>query len=437
MTLLVVQAACLVTGLWIHHRLVLMSALQSRIEMQATALQTLASAWDSGDVEPAATGAPFWVQVDEAWRVESSSRASVQDAIVWEPQPFALLRSLPERWSSGRVRLGDQWHLAVSRAESNAHHVVLIAPVSMTAIPPGLQSPWSLAAIASFIWIGSLLAISTYMVILRLFEGFDRERNDAQAQAHNNTESMSRMQDAVIFGLAKLTESRDPETGFHLERISLYSSVLAKALRRRQKFRDEITPEFVRLIETSSILHDIGKVGVEDAVLLKPGPLEPEERERMQTHAVIGGNCLQDIERRLGRSNFLQMARQIAFSHHERWDGQGYPEGLAGEQIPLAARIVAIVDVYEALSSKRVYKEPLPHAECVEFIRQQSGKHFDPQIADVFIEIEDTIFEIGQRFGFQRPSEPASSGPTPCAAPLISPEPSTEIPSPLVVPPAS
>jgi response regulator RpfG family c-di-GMP phosphodiesterase len=201
----------------------------------------------------------------------------------------------------------------------------------------------------------------------------------------------------VIFGLAKLAESRDPDTGHHLERIALYSTRIAQAVRRHPKFRDVVTAQFVRTIGISSALHDIGKVGVEDAILLKPGLLTDAERHRIQVHAALGGDCIRQIERRLGNSTFLSMAREIALYHHERWDGQGYPHGLKAEDIPLAARIVSIADVYDALSVKRVYKEALPHEVCIDKIRREAGKQFDPDLVEVFLSIEPQIAEISAR----------------------------------------
>jgi response regulator RpfG family c-di-GMP phosphodiesterase len=140
-------------------------------------------------------------------------------------------------------------------------------------------------------------------------------------------------------------------------------------------------------------------VGIEDSILRKPGPLTPEERRRIQEHSRIGEECLQEIERRLGSSNFLRMAREIVASHHERWDGTGYPAGLKGQDIPLAARIVAVADVYDALATKRVYKDALPHDECVEIIRGEAGKQFDPLLVETFLEIEAVFRRIAQRLG--------------------------------------
>ena len=206
--------------------------------------------------------------------------------------------------------------------------------------------------------------------------------------------------------MAKLADSRDPETGDHLERISTYSTALASCLRRNPKFRDQVTPSFVRIIGISSALHDIGKVGIEDSILKKAGSLTEGERQRMQLHTAIGGECLAEIEQRLGSSNFLQMAREIALAHHERWDGAGYPDGLSGKDIPLSARIVAITDVYDALSCKRVYKRAMAHSECVAIICSQSGKHFDPDIVEAWLSIESRFCEIALQYGVGL-SEPA------------------------------
>jgi len=250
----------------------------------------------------------------------------------------------------------------------------------------------------SLILVGGLQAAAAYLILSRVHGEFARCRSQAQATALQNEHDLLKTRDAVIFGLAKLTESRDPDTGHHLERIALYSTCLAKALRRDATYRSQITPAFVDSIGISSALHDIGKVGVADTILNKPGRMNRRERERMQDHATLGGQCIQEIELRLGSSNFLSMAREIALAHHERWDGFGYPAGLAGEEIPLAGRIVAIVDVYDALSSRRVYKEAFPHEECLAIIRGEAGKQFDPHLTEVFLRIETQIEAIARRY---------------------------------------
>jgi len=261
----------------------------------------------------------------------------------------------------------------------------------------------------SLVWIGGLQAAAAYLILSRVHGEYSRSRSQAQAAALQHERDLLKTRDAVIFGLAKLTESRDPETGHHLERIALYSTCLAKAARRDPRYRAEISPAFVDSIGISSALHDIGKVGVEDTILNKSGRLTRRERDRMQEHAAAGAQCIQEIELRLGTSNFLAMAREIALAHHERWDGEGYPAGLAGTQIPLAARIVAIVDVYDALSTRRVYKDAIAHDECLATIRAEAGKQFDPHLARVFLQIESEIEAIARRYAASLPNRVSSA----------------------------
>ncbi len=245
-----------------------------------------------------------------------------------------------------------------------------------------------------FVWIASLQMFSLILYVLSDGKKQSDLEHDFRHQQSQLNGELVRTRDAVIFGLAKLAESRDTDTGFHLERISAYSTRLAQAMRRDPRFRNEISAQFIRDIGVCSALHDIGKVGVEDAILLKPGSLSPTERRRMQEHARIGAECISQIERRLGQANFLETAREIALLHHEKWDGTGYPEGLSGYTIPLSARIVALADVYDALSVERCYKQPIPHEKCVEIIRTESGKHFDPAIVDVFLQVQSEFERI-------------------------------------------
>jgi len=259
----------------------------------------------------------------------------------------------------------------------------------------------------SLLWIGALQATVAWLILSRLHGQYAFSRSQAQSVALKRERDLMKTRDAVIFGLAKLSESRDADTGHHLERISLYSTCLAKALRRDPRYQNRISQGFVEWIGISSALHDIGKVALEDAILNKTGELTADERFRMQLHAAVGGQCIQEIEQRLGASNFLSMAREIAQCHHERWDGTGYPAGLADEQIPLAARIVSIVDVYDALISPRVYKEALPHEECLAIICTESGKQFDPQITEVFLRNESKMHNIARCYA--SPPGPDSS----------------------------
>lgn len=191
--------------------------------------------------------------------------------------------------------------------------------------------------------------------------------------------------DTLIFGLAKLAESRDSETGQHLERIAAYSRLLAEQLRASHPDLDD---QWIRDLQIASSLHDIGKVGIPDSVLLKQGKLTPEERTVIERHAAIGAEALDAILARQQGDALLVMARNIAAAHHERWDGGGYPARIAGEAIPLEARIVSVADVYDALTSKRVYKPAMPHDEAVRIIVAGRGTQFDPAIVDALLQCE-------------------------------------------------
>ncbi|QDT65829.1 HD domain-containing phosphohydrolase [Calycomorphotria hydatis] len=200
--------------------------------------------------------------------------------------------------------------------------------------------------------------------------------------------------DMAIFMLAKLAESRDPETGQHLERVQRYSRVLAQQLGREKKYRDIIDPAFVRTVFLTSPLHDIGKVAIPDAVLLKPGRLTPDEFRIMQTHTIIGAETLDVAIEQYPGVKFLEFARSIARSHHEKWDGSGYPDGLSGEKIPLCARIVAVADVFDALTSKRVYKDAFSFEKARNILVNDSGTHFDPDVVDAFLAVQDEFEQI-------------------------------------------
>jgi putative two-component system response regulator len=203
--------------------------------------------------------------------------------------------------------------------------------------------------------------------------------------------------DLVIFSLAKLAEARDPETGAHLERIREYSRVLAQHLTRSPRHRHNVDGDFVQMLYLTSPLHDIGKVGIPDSILLKPGPLTREEFEVMKQHAVIGGTTLQAAAEAHPTAKYLQIARDIAFTHHEKFDGTGYPYGLRGNAIPLCGRIVALSDVYDALTTARVYKPAYSHEVAKDIILDGNGKHFDPEIVEAFLANEERFLEIHQQ----------------------------------------
>ncbi len=208
--------------------------------------------------------------------------------------------------------------------------------------------------------------------------------------------------------MAKLAEIRDPETGAHLERVQGYSRVIARHLAGQAKFAARIDAEYVQLLYLTSPLHDIGKVGIPDAVLLKPGRLDPGEFEVMKTHTLIGAATLDAALQKFPAARFLAMARDIAASHHERFDGTGYPHRLAGDQIPLCGRIVALADVYDALTSKRVYKAAFPHEAAKALIVREAGRHFDPDVVDAFLHTEAQFLAVRRQF-----APPAAGGPGP------------------------
>lgn len=240
----------------------------------------------------------------------------------------------------------------------------------------------------TFAWVTLIQGGLGYLIFSRLYREYLVQQDQIAETLRTQQSALSRTRDAVVLGLTRMAESRDDDTEGHLERVGILASRLAEAARTRVEFRDFISPQFTRLIRFSATLHDIGKVGIEDSILQKPGSLTDDERKRMQRHTRISSSCLQEIETCLGDANFLQMAHEVALFHHERWDGSGYPTGLSGKQIPLAARIVSIVDVYDALAAKRPYKEPYEHDRCVAIITAGKGSQFDPRLVEVFLEIQ-------------------------------------------------
>lgn len=212
------------------------------------------------------------------------------------------------------------------------------------------------------------------------------------------THQLSRTQQATVFSLAKLAESRDTDTGEHIHRMRLYTQALAREMVASAAYADRLDAAFVERIYMSSPLHDIGKVGIPDQILLKPDKLTAEEFDIMKMHTVIGGETLAAAREESGDNAFLEMGTEIALSHHERWDGSGYPEGLEGEAIPLPARIVALADAYDAMSSKRPYKEAIPHGIVRETILRDRGRHFAPDVVDAFLRAERAFLEIRSRF---------------------------------------
>ncbi len=205
------------------------------------------------------------------------------------------------------------------------------------------------------------------------------------------------IQELSIHALARLAETRDPETGNHLKRTQGYVRVLALALKDHPRFAAHLDERRVEMLYKSAPLHDIGKVGIPDNVLLKPGKLTADEWEIMKTHAVIGAEAIERAEKDADRPvDFLILAKEIAHWHHEKWNGAGYPDGLAGEAIPVSARLMALADVFDALITRRVYKPPMPYEEARRIIIDERGKHFDPDVVDVFAARFDEFVRIAE-----------------------------------------
>lgn len=213
------------------------------------------------------------------------------------------------------------------------------------------------------------------------------------------TKDISIIQEASIIAMAALAETRDNETGRHLQRVKLYIKELADYLSQMDKFKHTLTEEKIKLIVQSSPLHDIGKVGIPDRILLKPGPLSSEEYEVMKKHPTLGRDAILCAEKLIGGAEtFLSCAREIAYSHHEKWDGTGYPQGLSGENIPLSARLMAVVDVYDALTSRRIYKDAISHEKAVQTIKMDTGKHFDPFVVYAFLAVQERFKHIAKTY---------------------------------------
>ena len=244
-----------------------------------------------------------------------------------------------------------------------------------------------------------LARVRTHLA-LKAAADFLRDKNDyLETEVARRTREVQVIQDVTIMAMASLAETRDNETGNHIRRTQNYVRALAIKLQPHPRFASELDDETIALLYKSAPLHDIGKVGIPDAILLKPGKLTPEEFEIMKTHTTLGRDAIMAAENLIDApSTFLRTAREIAHYHQEKWNGSGYPEGLAGDAIPLPARLMALADVYDALISKRVYKPPFSHEKAVEIIREGRATHFDPDVFDAFIEIAEEFRAIAQRF---------------------------------------
>ena len=211
------------------------------------------------------------------------------------------------------------------------------------------------------------------------------------------TLELMQTRDVAILAITSLAETRDSETGEHIKRTQHYIRLLAQYVKKNPRFSMHLDDETIELLYKSAPLHDVGKIGIRDAILLKPGALTPDEFTIMKTHTTIGRDTINKSIDEINLENvssFLQIGREIASSHHEKWDGSGYPMGLLGEEIPLSGRLMAICDVYDALVSKRVYKDAFPHEKAVEIILEGRGKHFDPDLVDAFLDLNSKFYDI-------------------------------------------
>ena len=222
----------------------------------------------------------------------------------------------------------------------------------------------------------------------------DLVQQDIQSMLIINQEKISSMQEHMISGLASVIESRDLETGKHITRTRAYVKILAEDAIKDGVYQDIIDEHFISLMYTLSPLHDLGKIVIPDNILRKPGKLTAEEYEIMKNHAKAGGEVVKQVLNGITDEEYLKFAQDIAVSHHEWWDGSGYPSGTKGEEIALSARIMAIADVYDALVSERCYKKPIPHEEAVKIIESESGTHFDPKLVDVFLHHQDEFKDV-------------------------------------------
>ncbi|RNC28785.1 MAG: Cyclic di-GMP phosphodiesterase response regulator RpfG [Candidatus Dichloromethanomonas elyunquensis] len=219
-------------------------------------------------------------------------------------------------------------------------------------------------------------------------------RDKLEEIVREKTSELRLTRDVTIETLGTLAEYRDPETGGHIKRTMNYVRFLAEKLRNHPNFESFLSDETIENLWKSAPLHDVGKVGVPDSILLKQGKLTPEEYTEMQKHTIFGRDALTTSVSKLGTNSFLKIAQEMAYTHHEKWNGSGYPQGLKGEQIPISGRLMAVADVYDALITSRVYKPALSHYQAVNIIRECRGKAFDPQIVDVFLQFKDHFHRI-------------------------------------------
>lgn len=303
--------------------------------------------------------------------------------------------------------------IAVPRWARGLELVLIVVPgLLLTGILARARAAWGLAAIipsilgmaaASYwllahrqVFLSPLLPAATLAMVFTLLTSIRYMQTEREVR--ERTRKLALTQDAIIQSLAALTETRHHETGGHIQRTRHYMKALALRLKDHPRFRHYLDEVTVDLLFRLAPLHDIGKVGVLDRILLKPAPLSPEEYEEMKLHTLYGSEAIRQAKGLLGDESFLQVADEIVLNHHERWDGSGYPRGLRGEEIPIPGRLMAVADAYDAIISERLYKSAAPHDEAVRAMRMRRGTYFDPDALDAFIEVQDEFRRIAARF---------------------------------------
>ena len=247
---------------------------------------------------------------------------------------------------------------------------------------------------------GIVLARLRAQLTLKASADFLRDQNAFLTREVNaRTREVNAIEDVTIMAMASLAETRDVDTGNHIRRTQRYVRALARQLATHPRFAAFLDTYTIGLLFKSAPLHDIGKVGIPDRILLKPGKLTPDEFEIMKTHTTLGRDAIEHAEQMLGcEVAFLKIAKEIAYSHQEKWDGSGYPQGLKGDAIPISARLMALADVYDALISRRIYKEPISHEAAMGIISMTRGRHFDPDVVDAFLTIQETFKAIAMTY---------------------------------------
>ena len=332
---------------------------------------------------------------DDGRVVATTGGATHADAALFDSRVRVAGADLRVRDANvGKALLGtdenDNWMFV--QAMPNGAVVVVEQEQSQVALQSQASSRMMLGWAAGSLTVAlSLGAMLVYAVIRRQHVVLEHRNDDLAVTLEKRLTQSLAARTALILGLAKLADYRDTDTGSHLERICAYSDLLAKELKATHA---EINDTWITHLKPAASLHDIGKVGVPDPVLLKPGKLTPAERKLVERHTYMGADTLIAIRAELGDDELINLAIQIALFHHERWDGSGYPLGLRGEQIPLSARIVSLADVYDALTSRRVYKKAMAHEKACELICDLRATHFDPEVVDAFLRAKDDFDRV-------------------------------------------